>query len=593
MRKHFFSFLALFLIAQISWAATVTPPADIPDYWASADGKAGQELWNAVSSRTNVGYKSLGYNGLWTAYATTDVYPGTNKIWDMYGECDFTYSNDKCGTYNGVCDCYNREHSIPQSYWGGGTSGIGCDIFHLVPTDGKINGVRSNDEFGEVNGGTDWNGNKSGSAGSWSTDKKTIASTAGEVIQGSGNVFEPKDQYKGDFARGYMGAIVKWQQSNLTTDNNFFSGTYTPSGYFGFTKKAVVLMMKWHREDPVSQKEIDRNNGIQSTQGNRNPFIDYPYLAEYIWGEHAGETVDMSKLMASTDPGFIPGESDGWRGDTIPPVPPTPATKYGVTWTTNGKTLYVDSVAENQKPDSLPEAPASCSEESNVFMGWTDAPISGTTDEEPAVLYAKLAEFPAVTEDVTYYAVFAKKTTEESENAEKNDTIIFSSLYTTTTEVTSVEGTYMTITFAKGSASNPPKYYPTGEAVRVYGGGTMTVTAENITKIDLTFGNGDNTNVITTNVGSYEEPTWTGAADEVVFSVGGSSGHRKIASVAVTMNGSGTVESYSRYITSCQGPTEVELVGTKDASVRKILVGGHLFILRDGNIYNLQGTRVR
>lgn len=312
MRKYLF--IALACVAQILWAGSVTPPANIPSYWSSADGKSGAALWSAVSAQTNVGYSSIGYNGLWTAYATTDVYPGTTKIWDMYGECDFTYNNDKCGTYSGVCDCYNREHSIPQSWWGGGTSGIGCDIFHLVPTDGKINGVRSNDEFGEVNGGTDWNGNKSGSAGSWSTDKKTIASTAGEVINGSGHVFEPKPQYKGDFARGYMGTIIKWQQSNLTTGNSFFSGNYTASGYFGLTKKAVVLLMKWHREDPVSQKEIDRNNGIQKTQGNRNPFIDYPYLAEYIWGEHAGEAVDMSLLMPSTDPEFVPGVSDGSRG---------------------------------------------------------------------------------------------------------------------------------------------------------------------------------------------------------------------------------------------------------------------------------------
>jgi len=209
MKKTLLSFFALLCVAQLAWAG-VTPPADIPAYWASADGKAGQELWNAVSSRTNVGYKSLGYNGLWTAYATTDVYPGTNKIWDMYGECDFTYSNDKCGTYNGVCDCYNREHSIPKSWFGGSTSGIGCDIFHLVPTDGKINGVRTNDEFGEVNGGEDWNGNKSGTAASWSTDKKTIASAAGEVVSGTGRVFDPLDKCKGDFSSGYMGTIVKW-----------------------------------------------------------------------------------------------------------------------------------------------------------------------------------------------------------------------------------------------------------------------------------------------------------------------------------------------------------------------------------------------
>lgn len=325
MKKHFFSFLMLVFASQMLWAASVTKPEQIPTYYANVDGKSGKALWSAISSTANTGFKTLGYDGLWTAYKTTDTYPTdpsnpeynasrAGKIWDMYGDCNFTYSSDQCGSYSDVCDCYNREHSIPKSWFGGKTTGIGCDIFHLVPTDGKINGVRSNYEFGEVNGGTDWNGNKYGSAASWATNKKTIASAANESVKGSGNVFEPLDKYKGDFARGYMGTIVKWQLSNMTTGNNFFSGVYDAANFFGLTKKAVVLLMKWHREDPVSQKEIDRNNGIQQTQGNRNPFIDYPYLAEYIWGEHAGETVNLAQLMPSTDADFEQGKSDGWRG---------------------------------------------------------------------------------------------------------------------------------------------------------------------------------------------------------------------------------------------------------------------------------------
>lgn len=590
MKKHIFSLIALFFVAQLAWAG-VTPPADIPAYWASADGKAGQELWNAVSSRTNVGYKSLGYNGLWTAYATTDVYPGTNKIWDMYGECDFTYSNDKCGTYNGVCDCYNREHSIPQSYWGGGTTGIGCDIFHLVPTDGKINGVRSNDEFGEVNGGKDWNGNKSGSAGSWSTDKKTIASTAGEVIQGSGNVFEPKDQYKGDFARGYMGTIIKWQQSNLTTGNNFFSGTYTPSAYFGFTKKAVVLMMKWHREDPVSQKEIDRNNGIQKTQGNRNPFIDYPYLAEYIWGEHAGETIDMSKLMPSTDPQFIPGESNGWRVDTVPPTPPTPVTKYGVTWSANGEELQTDSVEENKPIAALPKEPLSCSTESNIFMGWTDAPISGTMEEAPEPLYLALSDFPEVTEDVTYYAVFAQE-------AEMGPSLPATYIFDVdnqegwTCTANRVNNSYWLLTDGKTIVSPVVDLAGLESIVvkmRTYGG----VSFEELNIYEET---AKLTTMTATAGSTMTEYTWTNNLDiagtsTLTFSTEYTS-NKGVGVQSIVINAAGSSTSYSRYITSCQGTTELELVET-ESPVRKILVGGQLFILREGQLYDLRGARVR
>ena len=383
MQKHIYllslSVAVLCLLSANVFAKSVTPAANIPSYWSSVDGKSGAELWKAISAQTNAGFSSIGYKGLYSAYLKTDVYPTDSasragKIWDMYGECNFAPTKT-CGNYSSVCDCYNREHSIPQSWFGGGTSGIGCDIFHVLPTDGKVNGVRSNYEYGEVNGGTNWVGNKFGSAGSWSTDKKTIASAAGESVSGTGQVFEPKPQYKGDIARGIMGTIIKWQHSSLTSGNNFFNSTYTVSGNFGLTKKAVVLLMKWHREDPVSRKEIDRNNGIQETQGNRNPFIDYPYLAEYIWGEKAGETVDMSKLMASCDPAFVPGKSNGWR-DGSGPDDPT-ALFFGVTWSVNGEELQVDSVAEANHIFALPDAPVSCSSESPVFMGWTDAPIEG------------------------------------------------------------------------------------------------------------------------------------------------------------------------------------------------------------------------
>ena len=508
MRKHFFSLIALLLVAQITWAGDVTPPAQIPAYYADADGLAGKPLWTAISSITNRGFSTLGYSGLWTAYKKTDVYPADSvgkagKIWDMYGECNFTYSTDQCGSYSGVCDCYNREHSIPKSWFGGGTSGIGCDIFHLVPTDGQINGTRSNDEFGEVSGAKNYYGNGTGTAGTWSTDRATIASTAGEIIQGSGRVFEPKNQYKGDFARGYMGTIIKWQLANMTTGNNFFSGVYDAAHYFGFTKKAVVLMMKWHREDPVSQKEIDRNNGIQATQGNRNPFIDYPYLAEYIWGEHAGETVDMALLMSSSDPDFIPGVSSGLRDHEVPPIP---AAMYGVTWSVNGEVSLVDSICEECPIMVLPPVPVSCSAESPVFMGWTTAPIDGTIDEEPAVLYTKPADFPAVTAQL---------------------------------------GT-----------------------ITATAGGTMTEYTWNNTK------------------------TLSGLSP-ITFTCSNAASNKGIGFSSVTINATGAGVTYSRYITSCQTGSEIELVLEDNAPARKILIGGQIYILREGQIYTLQGARVK
>lgn len=302
---------------------TVTPADQLDDYYSALQNKSGQTLFDNISTIANVGYTSLGYDGLWTAYQTSDVYPSDSigkagKIWDIYSECGFT-TTKKCGNYGKECDCYNREHSIPKSWFGGSTSGIGCDIFHLYPTDGKVNGMRSNYAYGEVNSATYTSntGHKLGSARSITVDS-TVLGIHTTMSNVPNKVFEPVDEYKGDLARSYMGAMIKWKKNGMNSDDGawFFNNSYTTSGHYGLANYGIALLMKWHREDPVSDKEILRNNGIQATQGNRNPFIDYPFLAEYLWGKKAGQTVDMTQLMGSFEADFVPGQSDGWRGHT-------------------------------------------------------------------------------------------------------------------------------------------------------------------------------------------------------------------------------------------------------------------------------------
>ena len=319
--KRILLFVVCSFIAITIAAKTVTPAASLPAYYESIDGKSGKALFDAVQKVTKTGYSSLGYDGLWDAYPYTDVHEN-GYVWDMYSDCTWkSINSNHCGNYSNECDCYNREHSIPKSWYGGTTSGPGCDIFHLVPTDGKVNGIRSNYPFGEVSS-ADYNkhGNKKGTAKSITIiGGNTIAGNTGATISASGTVFEPRDEYKGDFARGYMGALLKWAGDKAFTDGEG-SKTFTTNfstGSFGLTKYGVALLMKWHRQDPVSQKEVDRNNGIQQTQGNRNPFIDYPYIAEYIWGEKAGETLYLDDIMTAYDADFVLGESDGSREDVV------------------------------------------------------------------------------------------------------------------------------------------------------------------------------------------------------------------------------------------------------------------------------------
>lgn len=297
MKKQLFSLVLAFAFGFAPLAAEVTT-----DYYSSIDNTSGDALFNAVSTVAGTGYKSIGYDGLYDAYKQTDDKNG--YVWDMYSDCTWEHGQKKCGDYKVECDCYNREHSIPQSWWGKGTTDQGCDIFHVLPTDGKVNGMRSNNPYGEVSSATYTSGNGS-----------KLGSSA--LSSYSGTVFEPIDEYKGDIARGILGTMVKWKGSWTKSEGaNVFTGTYTAAGNYGLTAYSVELFLKWHRQDPVSQKEIDRNNGIQATQGNRNPFIDYPYLVEYIWGKKAGETVSMSNLIASFESDFEPGVSDGWRDET-------------------------------------------------------------------------------------------------------------------------------------------------------------------------------------------------------------------------------------------------------------------------------------
>ena len=596
MRKHIFSFLALLLAVQFIFAEKpVTAPADIPAYYASLNNKSGSSLMTTLNTVTNVGFSSLGYDGLWGAYPYSDVYPADSvgkagKLWDMYGGCEFPTDSKRCGSYNGECDCVNREHSIPKSWWGGGKNNMYSDIFHLVPTDGYVNNRRAAYAFGEVANATyQYNGCKLGSPKAVSTTKATIYNTTSATCSAS-PVFEPGAQYKGDFARGYLGMIASYYNSSYSITSGDGSSIFEAfkSSHFGLTQYGVVLLLKWHREDPVSQKEIDRNNGIQKTQGNRNPFIDYPYLAEYIWGEHAGEAVDLAQLMPSTDPAFIPGVSNGWRDGTVPPQPGV--TKHGVTWSVNGEELRTDSVQENHKPASMPAEPVSCSTESPVFMGWTIAAIDGTQDDAPAVLYKALADFPAVTADVTYYAVFAKATVEEG---------IASAIYTF--DANSSEGWTNTAfksnsywILRSGLYLESPEINLAGLSsismtMRTYGG-----TSYNTVKV---MASGTQIATLQAANSTLAENTWTNTASlsgisKLRFESETSTASNGPAFSSVTVNAAGAETTYSRFITSCSDHTAIE---NERISVptHKILRDGRLLIVIGDQIYNVMGQRIQ
>lgn len=243
-------------------------------YYNSAQGKNKGNLLKALEGIVGE-HKNIGYSGLWDLYYESDV-TAEGYIWDMYSTVKFTPGRNQCGSYSSVGDCYNREHSFPKS-WFDDQSPMYSDAFHIYPTDGKVNGQRSNHPYGEC---------ANGSSLSASSKGKPLGRLGNSTFSGySGTVFEPDDQYKGDFARSYFYMAAAYN-SHIDEWN---SAQLAGNSYPCFSSWSVNLLMKWHREDPVSQKEIDRNEVVYKWQGNRNPFIDHPELAEYVWGTKKDE----------------------------------------------------------------------------------------------------------------------------------------------------------------------------------------------------------------------------------------------------------------------------------------------------------------
>ena len=239
------------------------------NYYSSAEGLTGDQLKVALHNIIK-GHTSISYSQIWNAFWSTDN-KGNGVVWDMYsdrpnGNPPYVYhlGNDQCGTYHGEGDCYNREHSWPSS-WFNDQSTPRTDMHHIFATDGYVNNRRSNYPFGEVKSAT-WTSQNGSKLGSCKTSGYT------------GTVFEPIDAYKGDFARAIMYMSVRY----YTEDSGWGNSDMTTKSVI--KPWAINMLLRWNELDPVSQKEIDRNNAIYNEyQHNRNPFVDHPEYARMIW----------------------------------------------------------------------------------------------------------------------------------------------------------------------------------------------------------------------------------------------------------------------------------------------------------------------
>ena len=271
--KKLMATIGLTVLTLTVWAQG---PNNSGTYYQAANGKQGAALKTALCEII-YNHTERTYGDLWTDFQTTDV-RDDGKVWDMYsGISNFTFvtDQDRGSGGNKEGEYYNREHSFPNSWFGGKIQPMYTDLHHMYPTDKLVNNKRGNNPFGETEGETFTSANGFSKLG-----RCTYPGYGGIV-------FEPKDEYKGDFARTYFYMATCYEEKLPDWYANYADVKPTLDGnkYPGLSSWQLEMLMKWSAADPVSEKETNRNNAVYDIQHNRNPFIDYPGLEQLIWGD--------------------------------------------------------------------------------------------------------------------------------------------------------------------------------------------------------------------------------------------------------------------------------------------------------------------
>ena len=295
----------------VFWALGLMAEAIPANYYDAIDGKQDSVLKSTLSELVRGGVRyEYGINqyhstsnppeweagdlkayGTWQALPSTDMHPD-GVIWDMYSNC-VRYFPNKLGESG--CSL-NIEHCLPKSWWGGTVNEAYKDLFNLNPSDQRANSQKSNYAPGHVQKGDKFDN------GSFRMDSKAKS-------QYNYICWEPAEEYRGDFARTYFFMATAYEYLEWTAYPDYISH----SSYLMFSETIQQVLLDWHRADPVSAKEICRADRISDIQHNRNPFIDYPELVEYIWGNKKGQAVNLAALQCT------------YKADACPdPIIPTP-----------------------------------------------------------------------------------------------------------------------------------------------------------------------------------------------------------------------------------------------------------------------------
>ena len=244
-------------------------------YYRKAEGLRGTELKAALHNLIQPD-QVLDYGGgpgkTWSGFWQTDQMEDM-QVRDRYSNVVRYLNPDMTAVSN-----MNIEHIWANSWWGHVKNNAYCDLFNLYPADATANGRKSNNPIGIVDGTVSYtNGvTKVGKSSSYRADSLIT-------------VWEPADQWKGDFARTYfyMATCYSHMTSLWTTTEGLL--TVDPNSPLLMRPWVYNLMLEWAEADPLDEIEQERCDAIYEIQGNRNPFVDYPELCYYIWGDRTEE----------------------------------------------------------------------------------------------------------------------------------------------------------------------------------------------------------------------------------------------------------------------------------------------------------------
>lgn len=493
--------LLLALVVTSVWAQG---PNNSGTYYQSADGKKGAALktafFNIIKNHTDIGY-----DGLIEAYHKTDT-RADGKLRDWYSNAtNYTWDDRNGNNREGAG--WNREHSVPQS-WFSKSNPMKSDIVHVLPTDCYVNNRRSSYPFGEVGNATYTSNNGYSKLGSCKTSGY------------SGTVFEPNDEIKGDIARIYFYMVTCYEDRFTGWTAGSATQVFSSNKYEGLKTWCMDMMMRWSKNDPVDAVETARNNAVQEVQGNRNPYVDYPGLEEYVWGSKKEEAFSYDNYDGTGT--VTPPDPDRVEDPAFSPMAGTYTNSVNVklSCSTTGASIYY--TLDGTEPSV------------NSTLYTTDGINLTETTTIKAVAY--LDGMYSTTTTATYVIETGSGDKPVDGEIALNNTFFgvnwTGSRPSNGADVLTGSENGITITYSLGASAN---MYCNSEQIRMYGGNELKVESGSGEMVKLEFVTKDSSKelLLLNGGGAIDGYTWTGLANSVTF--GAAANHIKMLSVKVTL----------------------------------------------------------